>query len=103
MKSPIQHQFAQIPSANIQRSIFNRTHGHKTTFNAGDIVPILWDLALPGDSFRVNMTAFARLVSPFNRGSGSDWSNVGGFAGNSSDRITMSAQPASGFLVNILS
>lgn len=36
----------------------------------------------------------------FNRGPGSDWSNVGGFAGNSSDNITMSAQPASGFLAN---
>jgi hypothetical protein len=36
----------------------------------------------------------------FNRGSGSDYSNVGGFAGNSSDSITMSAQPASGFLAN---
>ena len=37
----------------------------------------------------------------FNRGSSdSHWSNVGGFAGNSSDYITMSAQPASGFLAN---
>ena len=36
----------------------------------------------------------------FNRGSDSDWSNVGGFAGNSSDSITMSASPASGFLAN---
>lgn len=36
----------------------------------------------------------------FNRGSGSDYSNIGGFAGNSSDRITMSAHPASGFLAN---
>ena len=36
----------------------------------------------------------------FSRGSGSDWSNIGGFAGNSSDPITMSAQPASGFLAN---
>lgn len=36
----------------------------------------------------------------FNRGSGSDWSNVGGFAGNASERITMTAQPASGFLAN---
>lgn len=36
----------------------------------------------------------------FNRGSDSNWSNVGGFAGNSSDSITMSAQPASGFLAN---
>ena len=36
----------------------------------------------------------------FNRGSDSNWSNVGGFAGNSSDRITMSAQAASTYLGN---
>lgn len=37
----------------------------------------------------------------FNRyDSSSDYSGVGGFAGNTSDTITMSAQPASGFLAN---
>lgn len=36
----------------------------------------------------------------FNRGSDSNWSNVGGFAGNSSDSITMSAQAASTYLGN---
>ena len=36
----------------------------------------------------------------FNRGSGSDWSNVGGFAGNASSNITMTARPASDFLAN---
>lgn len=36
----------------------------------------------------------------FNRGSGSHWSNVGGFAGNSSEPITMSAQNASAYLGN---
>jgi len=37
----------------------------------------------------------------FNRSSSnSDFSNVGGFAGNESDSITMTAQPASGFLAN---
>lgn len=36
----------------------------------------------------------------FNRGADSKWSTVGGFAGNSSDRITMSALSASGFLAN---
>ena len=36
----------------------------------------------------------------FNRGSDSVWSNVGGFAGNESGSITMTAQPASGFLAN---
>ena len=36
----------------------------------------------------------------FNRGSDSKWSNVGGFAGNSSDPITMAAQAASTYLGN---
>lgn len=36
----------------------------------------------------------------FNRGSGSEWSIVGGFAGNSSDDITMSAHAASTYLGN---
>lgn len=44
--------------------------------------------------------AFGTGSITFSRGSDSKWSNVGGFAGNSSDRITMSAQPASGFLAN---
>ena len=36
----------------------------------------------------------------FNRGSGSEWSNVGGFAGNSTDNITLSAQSANTYLGN---
>lgn len=36
----------------------------------------------------------------FNSGGDSHWSNIGGFAGNATDNITMSAQPASGFLAN---
>lgn len=34
----------------------------------------------------------------FNRGSDSNWSNVGGFAGNTSDSITMSATPGNSLL-----
>lgn len=36
----------------------------------------------------------------FGRTEDSNWSTVGGFAGNTSASITMSAQPASGFLAN---
>lgn len=36
----------------------------------------------------------------FNNYGSSDYSGVGGFAGNTSGKITMSAQPASGFLAN---
>lgn len=33
------HQFAQVPKAEIPRSTFDRSHGHKTTFDAGFLIP----------------------------------------------------------------
>ena len=58
------HSFSQVPKAEIQRSSFNRNHGHKTTFDAGWLIPVFVDEALPGDTFNLNMTAFARLATP---------------------------------------
>lgn len=60
----MKHQFAQIPSADIPRSTFDRSHGLKTTFNAGRLVPVFWDEALPGDTLSCSMAAFARLATP---------------------------------------
>ena len=60
------YQFSEVPRANIRRSTFNRSHGYKTTFNAGELIPCFFEEALPGDSFNVNMTAFARLSTPIN-------------------------------------
>jgi len=60
------HNFSQIPKADIQRSSFDRSHGVKTTFDAGKLIPIFVDEALPGDTFKLNMTAFARLATPIN-------------------------------------
>ena len=59
-----QHQFSEVPHADIQRSTFDRSHGLKTTFNAGQLVPIYVDEALPGDTFSCNLTAFSRLATP---------------------------------------
>ena len=36
------HRFAEVSNAKIQRSRFDRSHGLKTTFNAGLVVPIFW-------------------------------------------------------------
>ena len=58
------HNFSQVPDANIKRSVFDRTHGVKTTFDASRLVPIYVDEALPGDTFRLNMTAFCRIATP---------------------------------------
>jgi len=64
MLSTMTHQFSQIPSAEIPRSAFDRSHSLKTTFNAGYLVPIFVDEALPGDTFNLRMTAFGRLATP---------------------------------------
>ena len=65
-KSVMTHSFSRVPSANIPRSTFDRSFGHKTTFDAGYLVPVMIDEALPGDTFHVNMHAFARLATPIN-------------------------------------
>ena len=58
-------RFARVPQAEIPRSVFNRSHAVKTVFDAGWLVPVYVDEALPGDTFNLKMTAFARLTSPF--------------------------------------
>nr|DAO48245.1 MAG TPA: major capsid protein [Microviridae sp.] len=59
-----QHLFSQVPSTQIPRSIFDRSHGYKTTFNSGYLVPFYVDEVLPGDSFKLTATLFARLATP---------------------------------------
>ncbi len=58
------HQFAMVPKADIPRSSFNIQTAHKTTFDAGFLVPVYVDEVLPGDTFNLRMTAFTRLATP---------------------------------------
>lgn len=64
IRSASQHAFAMTPRAEIPRSSFDRSHAYKTTFDAGYLVPIYLDEALPGDTFNLNMTGFARMATP---------------------------------------
>ena len=64
MKSVMKHNFAQVPKADIPRSSFDRSCGHKTTFDAGYLVPIYIDEVLPGDTFNAKLHAFGRLATP---------------------------------------
>lgn len=57
-------RFAMIPRADIPRSVFPIRKAHKTTFDAGYLIPIYIDEVLPGDSFKLRMAAFARLATP---------------------------------------
>lgn len=56
--------FSQVPNVHIPRSQFDRSFGHKTTFDAGYLVPIFLDEVLPGDSFKCIASVFARLATP---------------------------------------
>lgn len=55
------HSFANVPKAQIERSAFDRSHGYKTTFDAGYLVPIMLDEVLPGDQYKVSARILARL------------------------------------------
>jgi hypothetical protein len=63
-KSVSTHKFAMVPRADIPRSSFAIETSHKTTFDAGYLVPVYVDEVLPGDTFNLKMTAFARLSTP---------------------------------------
>ncbi len=63
-RSVMGHKFSEVPKAEIPRSSFDRSHGLKTTFDAGFLIPIFLDEALPGDTFNLDMTGFARLATP---------------------------------------
>ena len=60
----MRHDFSRVPSAEIPRSSFNRSYGHKTTFDAGLLIPIMVEEILPGDTFNVRANAFGRLATP---------------------------------------
>lgn len=59
-----QEHFSKVPHADIPRSSFNRSFGHKTTMDAGFLIPFYVDEALPGDTFNLRATTFARLNTP---------------------------------------
>ena len=66
LPTTLSKDFSRAPEANIKRSVFNRDHGLKTTFDAGYLVPIFYDEMLPGDTAQMSATGFGRLSTPIN-------------------------------------
>ena len=63
--SAAQAHFSQVPSAEIERSTFDRSHGWKGTIETcGQLVPVYWDEILPGDTFNMSCSIFMRLATP---------------------------------------
>lgn len=124
LPSVMSHQFSEVPRADIPRSRFDRSHGYKTTFDAGYLVPIFVDEALPGDTFSCSATGFARLATPIHpvmdnlyletfffavpiRLIWDNWEKFNGEQinpGDSTDFVvpTMAASPAGGYSANSL-
>jgi len=63
-KRPSQNRYSVAPQADIQRSTFDLSFPLKTTFDSGKLVPLPPIEVLPGDSFRLRMTALVRLATP---------------------------------------
>lgn len=115
------HTFAMVPRADIPRATFKMDKAYKTTFDAGYLIPIYCEEILPGDSFQVKMTAFARLATPIfpvmdnlhlesffffvpNRLTWSNWKKFNGEQANPADSISyvvpQLASPSAGFAPN---
>lgn len=64
MPSVMKSRFSDVPAANIRRSVFDRSHGHKTSFDAGYLIPIFLDEVLPGDTFSMKHSFICRMSTP---------------------------------------
>ena len=63
-RSNSRHNFSDVPPPPINRSMFNRSHGLKTSFDSGYLVPVFTDELLPGDTIRLKATSFVRMTTP---------------------------------------
>lgn len=67
MNRNVESHFSTLPDIDIQRSVFDRSSGHMTSFNCADLIPIYVDEVLPGDSVRMTTSKVIRaqtLLTP---------------------------------------
>lgn len=59
-----QQELARVARPTLPRSVFNRSHSHRTTFDAGFLYPVYVEEVYPGDTWNVNCQLFAWLTTP---------------------------------------
>lgn len=117
------HDFSLVPRAELPRSLFKMRHSHKSTFDAGYLIPVYCEELLPGDEYRGVMHAIARLATPItpfmddltlesffffvpNRLVWDNWPKLMGERKNPSDSISYTVPtcttPAGGYVANSL-
>lgn len=62
MKSVMTKDFSRVAQTDIQRSTFNRSHGLKTAFDSGYLVPIELQEVVPSDTIEFDGKFLARLA-----------------------------------------
>lgn len=60
MNRNVESHFAQVPTVEIQRSKFDRSHSVKTSLSVGDLVPFLCEEIVPGDTFDITTSKVVR-------------------------------------------
>lgn len=116
-----QEDAALIRNPAVPRSKFTGSWTRKTTFNAGDLVPILVEEVLPGDHLKYDITAYVRMSTPLfpmfdnqrvdtflffvpNRLLWANWEKFMGEQDNPGDSINFTVpivtSPAGGFAAN---
>lgn len=53
--------YSTVPDIDTPRSIFDYSHGHTTSFNVGQLIPIGVFEVLPGDTWKITTSTVARL------------------------------------------
>ena len=56
--------YNQQPDIDIQRSTFDLSRNHKTTMDAGRLVPLFVEEVLPGSTITLDDSIFARISTP---------------------------------------
>lgn len=64
MPSNTEIRFSEIPYVEKQRSRFDRSCEHKTTWNTGDLIPIEISEVLPGDTITADFSHVTRMTTP---------------------------------------
>ena len=54
-------RLSELPKVNIGRSIFSTTYKHKTSMNAGELIPFYCREILPGETVTLKTSIVARL------------------------------------------
>lgn len=62
-RSVMQHAFSMVPSVKKPRSVFDRSHGYKTTFDCDYLIPFYAKNVLPGDSVSCHHSILTRFNS----------------------------------------